>query len=126
MELLVDTQAALWWLSDDDRLSNRARELIAARANRLLVSVASLWEVAVKVSLGKLTAPASLPEDIAREGFELLDVRPEHAWAVQELPRIPTHKDPFGRLLVAQAKVERFELVSSDSALDGYRVPRHW
>jgi PIN domain nuclease of toxin-antitoxin system len=126
LDLLADTQAILWWLTDDARLSPRARELLADPRNRILVSVASIWEAAIKASLKKLDAPDELPGLIVEQGFELLDVRPSHAWAVRGLPLREDHKDPFDRLLVAQAKVERCGLVSSDPGLDGYGVERFW
>lgn len=122
--LLVDTHALLWWLADDPALSRAARDRIADPANELLVSAASVWEIAIKRSLGKLTAPDDLPDQILGEGFAWLPVGPEHAWRVRTLP--PHHRDPFDRLLVAQALVEHMALVSADAHLAGYGVEVQW
>jgi PIN domain nuclease of toxin-antitoxin system len=91
--LLVDTHALLWWLTDDPRLSEKAREALADPANDVLVSTASVWEIAIKRALGKLSAPDDLPDHIEAQGFSWLPVGAEHAWHVRELP--PHHRDPF-------------------------------
>ena len=122
--LLVDTPALLWWLSDDPRLSERAREAIADAANEPLVSAASIWEIAIKRSLAKLSAPDDLPAQIATEGFGWLPVKHEHAWQVRELP--PHHRDPFDRLLVAQSLIERIPVVTRDERFAGYGVDVRW
>ena len=122
--LLVDTHAILWWLADDPALPEGPRALIAHPENEPLVSAAVLWEVAIKRSLGKVRAPANLPEVIAAEGFTLLAVAPAHAWAVHALPL--HHRDPFDRLLVAQAVVEAVPLVSADPELRRYGIDVRW
>jgi PIN domain nuclease of toxin-antitoxin system len=122
---LVDTHALLWFLGDDPQLSPQAKATMESGANVLLVSAASVWEMAVKSSLGKLDVPDDLVDVLRREGFEQLGVSSEHAWAVRELP-IGAHKDPFDRLLVAQAKLEGLPLISSDPQLDGYGIERLW
>ncbi len=122
--LLVDTRALLWWLSDDAALSERARALIADPANEPLVSVASLWEIAIKQSLGKLVAPADLPETIVAEGFALLPIGAQHAWRVRALPQ--HHRDPFDRLLIAQALVEGLPILTGDAAFGAYGVGVRW
>jgi PIN domain nuclease of toxin-antitoxin system len=122
--LLADTHALLWWLSDDPALSGAAREAIADPSNDVLVSAASIWEIAIKGSLGKLTVPDDLPATISAEGFEWLPVRPEHAWEVRSLPL--HHRDPFDRILVAQARVERLPIVTGDPRFGAYAVDVRW
>lgn len=123
---LADTQALLWFLKGDKSLSRRARETIEAPANRILVSAASIWEMAVKVSVGKLEVPMPLLGVIEQNGFETLAVTPDHAWAVATLP-LGKHRDPFDRQLAAQALVERLPIISADASFDLYAgVRRHW
>jgi PIN domain nuclease of toxin-antitoxin system len=122
--LLVDTHALLWWLADDARLTADARAAIADPANEPLVSVASVWETAIKRSLGKLSAPDDLPAQIADGGFTWLDVRAEHAWHVRALSA--HHRDPFDRLLVAQALVEQVPVITADARFDAYGVDVLW
>jgi PIN domain nuclease of toxin-antitoxin system len=121
---LLDTHALLWWLDDDPRLSEVAHEHIADPRRTVNVSAASLWEVAIKRSLGKLDAPDDLPQVVLDDGFAFLPVGAAHAWAVGDLPR--HHGDPFDRLLVAQSIVERLPIVSADGQLDAYGVDRRW
>ena len=122
--LLIDTHALLWWLTDDPDLSATAREALAEPANDVLVSAASVWEIAIKRALGKLTAPDDLPAQIEAEGFGWLAVKAEHAWRVRDLP--PHHRDPFDRLLVAQCLVEQMPIVSGDSCFGAYDVDAWW
>ncbi|HWT25615.1 MAG TPA: type II toxin-antitoxin system VapC family toxin [Solirubrobacteraceae bacterium] len=122
--LLVDTHAVLWWLADDPALSSGARAAIADPSAEPLVSAASLWEIAVKRSLGKLRVPDDLPDEIAAAGFGRLPVSPEHAWAVRGLPF--HHRDPFDRLLVAQAQAERLPVVTADVRFAPYGVETRW
>lgn len=124
-QFLVDTHAVLWWLDDDRRLPAAARSLIADPANVIAVSAASLWEIAIKSSLNKLDAPSNLPQLISREGFAALAVEHEHAWACSELP-LRSHKDPFDRMLAAQALREGFDVVSADASFEEYGIRRHW
>lgn len=120
---MVDTHAALWWLTDDARLPQVAREAIAG-AESPVVSAASVWEVAIKRPLGKLDAPPRFSQTLAGYGFELLAITAGHAERVADLPL--HHGDPFDRLLVAQALEERLTLVSGDRALAAYGVPMVW
>jgi PIN domain nuclease of toxin-antitoxin system len=122
--LLVDTHALLWWLTDDPGLSEKAREALADPANDVLVSTASVWEIAIKRVLGKLSAPDDLPDHIVAQGFSWLPVGAEHAWQVRDLP--PHHRDPFDRLLVAQALSERLPIVSADARFGAYGVETRW
>lgn len=126
MPLLLDTQAFLWWVTDDPRLSKRASRAIAA--SPCLVSVASCWEMAIKVSLGKLTVPGAVDrfvqEQLEVNGFSLLGVTLEHVAVVAVLPF--HHRDPFDRLLAAQALAEDVAVVSADRVFPRYGVTRLW
>ena len=126
MTLLLDTPAFLWWVTDDRRLSKRARTAIAATP--CVVSVASCWEMALKVSIGKLTVPLPVDrfvqEQLETNGFSLLPVSLEAAAAVADLPF--HHRDPFDRLLAAQARRERIAIVSADPVFKKYGVRRTW
>ena len=128
MMLLLDTHAFLWFLSDDAQLSNPARELIENSANEILLSMASLSEMAIKISLGKLTIGGTfdtfIPEQLAYNSIGLLSVTLAHTAAVSALPF--HHRDPFDRLLVAQALVESIPIISRDAILDAYGVTRIW
>jgi PIN domain nuclease of toxin-antitoxin system len=122
--VLLDTQAMVWLLAGDERLSPRARGATTA-SGRLVVSAASLWEIAIKRSVGKLRVPADLSRRLAAlRQVELLPISPLHAEAVGELPW--HHRDPFDRLLVAQALAEQLSVVSSDRALAQYGVDVIW
>jgi PIN domain nuclease of toxin-antitoxin system len=123
-KVLVDTHAVLWWLSDDAALSVAAREALADPANEPLVSAASVWEIAIKRALGKLTAPDDLPDLIDGEGFSWLPITPRHAWQVRELPA--HHRDPFDRLLIAQAMTEQLPIITADKRFDDYAVEIRW
>jgi PIN domain nuclease of toxin-antitoxin system len=114
--MLLDTQSVLWFLEDSDRLGVGARAAIVA-ASAPQVSAASLWEIAIKQRLGKLRAPEDLPDLIVRSGFRWLPVTAEHAWATQQV-ELP-HRDPFDRMLVAQAMVESLALVTADRVVIG-------
>jgi PIN domain nuclease of toxin-antitoxin system len=122
--VLVDTHVLLWWLIDDPALSPAARDAIADPVNEPLVSAASVWEIAIKRSLGKLTAPDDLLDRIADEGFAWLPISANHAWQVGELPL--HHRDPFDRILVAQALIERLPIVTTDSHFGPYGVQVRW
>lgn len=128
MKLILDTHALLWFLGGDRRLSNAARSAIEDLSNERLFSIAGAWEIAIKVSLGKLSLAAPfdqlIPTQLHANGIELLPLRPEH---IAELIGLPLHhRDPFDRILVTQAKIEGAALVSADSWLDSYDVARIW
>ena len=120
MNLLLDTHVLLWWLDDPDLLSKEASTAIKEPDNKIIVSVVSAWEIAIKKALGKLGSPENLKEVIIDSGFELMPIDYEHTWHVKDLP--PHHKDPFDRLLVAQATVENLTLVTRDPKLKPYNV----
>lgn len=120
MRLLLDTNALLWLLDGDERLGLTARAEID-RAEILAVSVASLWEVAIKVSLRKLAPITGFHQAIRDLGFERLGIADAHLLAVEHLPHV--HRDPFDRLLISQALVEGLTVVTADGAFTGYAVP---
>jgi PIN domain nuclease of toxin-antitoxin system len=126
--LLLDAHAFLWFVWDDPNLSANARVLIEEPANRKLVSVVTCWEIAIKVGLRKLSlgepAATFLPRELNANGFGLFGIELAHATLVETLP--PHHKDPFDRLLVAQAMIEKLSIVSADGVLDQYGVHRLW
>jgi PIN domain nuclease of toxin-antitoxin system len=124
MRLLVDTHAALWLLGEDERLSPRADALLTDAANEILLSAAVVWEVAIKRSLGKLDAPDGFASQLLNGGAVPLPISLDHADAVRSLPW--HHRDPFDRLLVAQATLEDAVLVSNDERLDPYEVEVAW
>ncbi len=128
MKLLLDSHTLLWFLGGDQRLSGRARAAIEDLSNTRLFSTAGAWEIAIKAGLGKLTlaVPYSrlVPDQLRANAIELLPVNPEHLHALISLPF--HHRDPFDRMLVAQASVERAILVSADAALDVYGIQRIW
>jgi PIN domain nuclease of toxin-antitoxin system len=124
MRLLPDTHAALWLLGGDERLSRRAERLLKDASNEVLLSAAVVWEVAVKRSLGKLDAPEGFADLLLDAGAAPLGVSLEHAEAVAELPW--HHRDPFDRMLVAQADLEQAVLVTSDARLSAYEVRIAW
>jgi len=118
VRLLLDTHVVLWALADSPRLSPRARELLADPANECWVSAASVWEIAIKVVIGKHQLGCSLeelPDAITAAGFRPLDVRTRHASAIAAV-NVP-HADPFDRLLVTQCEVETLRLLTADAAL---------
>ncbi len=115
MRLLLDTHVALWALTDDPRLSQRARVLIEDPANDVFVSAASVWEIAIKHALGRGDMPISGDQALdwfRQAGYQLLPIAPEHAAAVEQLPS--HHRDPFDRLLVSQAITEPLRLLTHD------------
>jgi PIN domain nuclease of toxin-antitoxin system len=121
MRLLLDTHALLWWLADDDQLGSQARELIEDPGNDVLVSVVSLWEIVVKVRVGKLEADiGEVADTIPREGFALLDISMAHLLALARLPM--HHRDPFDHLLMAQAIEEDATFISADRNASRYPV----
>lgn len=121
MRLLLDTHLALWWLMRAERVSAEARELVESTADPVAISRASLWEMAIKISVGKLEI--DLPRFVKMaeaSGFEWLDIKNEHLLAVATLPVFDDHRDPFDRLLVAQSRTEPLVLLTSDAKLARY------
>ena len=128
MRLLLDTHALLWWLAGDSQLSTTARAAIEDEDNPIYVSAASAWEVATKHRIGKLPQAGPLATDFAlqvsRQGFIGLDITLEHGQRAGGLPG--PHRDPFDRMLVAQAQAENLALVSNEQIFDQYGVVRVW
>lgn len=118
--LLLDTHTLLWWLKDDPALGLDARSLIADGANEVFVSSASAWEMSIKRALGKLKAPDDLDRIVEDEGFTQLEISFFHAEKAGELP--PLHRDPFDRMLIAQAQAEGLDIVTSDNMFEKYGV----
>ena len=112
MRLLLDTPILLWWLADSPSLSGPARELIADPDNAVFVSAVSLWEIRLKQSLGKLQLPADFEERLAGESFESLPLLADHAREVASMPW--HHRDPFDRMLIAQAQAAGLTFVTAD------------
>ena len=128
MKLLLDSHALLWFYLDDNQLSNRARSLILDAANVKYVSPATYWEIAIKISTKKYTLTKPY-EDFMREaidlnGFLRLHIEPKHTALLTNLPF--HHRDPFDRLIVAQAMVEGMAVVSADEQFEAYGVARLW
>ena len=124
MRVLLDTHTLLWALAEDKRLSRRAHELIVSEDNEVMVSAVSAWEIATKKRLGKLEAPDSLSEVIEQTGFRKRLLTFEDAAQLEQLPL--HHRDPFDRMLIAQAVVDGVPLVSRDPAMIDYPVNVLW
>lgn len=124
MRLLLDTRAALWWLADDERFGEDASRQLVDAENQVFLSPVVVWEVAIKRSLGKLDAPPGLRSLLLGAGALPLPIGLEHAERVEELPW--HHRDPFDRLLVAQAMIEGAAVVSHDGSFEAYEVPVVW
>jgi PIN domain nuclease of toxin-antitoxin system len=121
MRLLLDTNALLWWLFELPQLGESARRRILAPDSEVFVSAVSGWEIGAKQAVGKLSAPDDLERQLVVNGFAELPVTVKHSLAVGELPL--HHRDPFDRLLVAQARCEGLQLVTADRKLSAYDVP---
>lgn len=128
MIALLDAHAFLWFIAGNSKLSNTARSVIEEQTQTRLLSVASLWEIAIKLSLGRLTLAADfnqiIPLQLNANGIGLLGIEVAHLDALVTLPF--HHRDPFDRLLIAQAMVGRIPIVSADAAFDAYPVTRLW
>jgi PIN domain nuclease of toxin-antitoxin system len=128
LRLLLDTHALIWWLAGDEAISRRAREAIADEVNDIAISAASAMEIATKFRIGKLPGAALLAQNfeeiIAEQGFGELPISVHHARLAGEMNI--AHKDPFDRLLIAQAQVEDLVLVSNEALFDGFAIKRLW
>ena len=120
MTLLLDTHILLWWLSDDPHLPAAAREAIASPENEVLVSAATVWEIAIKQAAGRLDAPDDLLDAVEGNDFGTLPITAAHALAAGTLPTY--HSDPFDRMLIAQARTETLTLISVDNRFPQYDV----
>ena len=128
MKLLLDTHTFLWWITDDPQLSAKALELIGNSQNNLYWSAASSWEVAIKYALGRLPLPDTpaifLPTELGKNRIEILPIVDTHAFQAGQLPH--HHRDPFDRMLVAQADVETLGIISNDPKIRLYDVDVYW
>ena len=128
MKLLIDTHCWLWWLSSPERLNERSRSLLEDGRNIVLLSAASAWEIAIKVGLQKLALPMPpeqfVPFHLADQGMDSLPVVQAHSLRAGSLPA--HHRDPFDRMLIAQAQVERVALMTADEQLKAYEVQLLW
>lgn len=117
---LLDTQVFLWWLAGDNRLSAKLTDLIAHPSHQIYVSAATSWEIAIKKGLGKLQAPDNIDKIVEEEGFLRLPIRLYHGDMILKLPGI--HKDPFDRMLIAQAMAEKLIIITVDRKFKNYPV----
>ena len=128
MKLLLDTHALLWWISDDDRLSARARALVGDGANEVFVSAVSAWEIVVKAGIGRLEVPDPIDRFVVSQleanAFHALAITMRHALGLASLPDV--HRDPFDRMLASQALLDDLALVSGDRVFAGYPVATEW
>ena len=128
MRCLLDTHTFLWFINGDDRLGKRAREVISNIESEVLLSIASLWEIAIKISLGKLELELLFPELVQRQlianEIGLLPIDPRHLFALTDLPF--HHRDPFDRLIIAQAMSEGIPVLSGDEEFQNYPVQTVW
>ncbi len=125
MRLLLDTHALLWWLTDDPHLSAIAAAAIGDPENRLLVSAAVGYEIAYKQRLGRLPqTPENLSRRLRREGMEILSISLDHALAAAALPS--PHRDPWDRIMMAQALAEQCRMVTIDKVFSDYKIPVLW
>ncbi|MCP4749426.1 MAG: type II toxin-antitoxin system VapC family toxin [Proteobacteria bacterium] len=121
MNLFLDTHVLLWWLDDNPSLSEKVRRAIANVENIVIVSTAVIWEMRIKQALGKLEIPSGLIDVIKRQGFEILPITADHAYAVGDLPA--HHRDPFDRMIIAQAGMEGFTTITHDALFKKYGIP---
>jgi PIN domain nuclease of toxin-antitoxin system len=128
VRLLLDTHAFLWWVDATRPLGRRAKAKVADPDSEVFLSIASCWEIAIKVSLGKLRLPKPadrfIADQVSQNGFALLEASLRHVGRVSDLPF--HHRDPFDRLLVAQSLVEEMPIVSNEGVFDAYGVDRIW
>ncbi len=121
MNLLLDTHVLLWWLDDNPTLSTKAKAAISDSNNLVFISAAVIWEIRIKQALGKLKIPKNFRKVLDDQPFEMLNITTEHAHTIGDLP--DHHRDPFDRMLVAQAKAEGFMIITRDINLKKYKVP---
>ncbi len=128
LKVLLDTHVLIWWLADHPSLSKKASHTISLPTNRLFVSAASAWEIAIKVRANKLTVPESLLTDFSgvlmQAGFDPLPMNIAHAMCAGKLPG--KHRDPFDRMLIAQAQIESMAIIGKDVIFDHYGINRIW
>ena len=121
MNVLLDTHALLWWLDDNSSMSGKARKAIFNPDNIVFVSAVSIWEIRIKEALGKITIPKNFQAVLEEQPFEMLAITVDHAHALCMLPMI--HRDPFDRILIAQARIEKLTIITRDGIFKKYRIP---
>jgi PIN domain nuclease of toxin-antitoxin system len=121
VNLLLDTHVLLWWLDDHPALSKSCRSAMADGNNLVFVSAAVIWEIRIKQALGKLKIPSAFREILEQQSFNWLSITVEHAHALEDLPA--HHRDPFDRMLIAQAHVEGFTVATHDAVFRKYKIP---
>ncbi|MFY0688983.1 MAG: type II toxin-antitoxin system VapC family toxin [Cyclobacteriaceae bacterium] len=119
---LIDTHILLWWLTDPSQLSPSAMKIIQDARNEVYVSAASIWEIAIKSRLGKLSVPDDLMEVLEKESIQVLSINEHHAWRTSLLPN--HHKDPFDHMIIAQAQQSQMALISRDKKFERYDLPK--
>ncbi|NET58688.1 MAG: type II toxin-antitoxin system VapC family toxin [Symploca sp. SIO2E6] len=128
MKILIDTHVLIWWSGEPSRLSPWVYNFLSDPKNEPILSLVSIWEMQIKMSLGKLSIKTALPElvndEIRRNRIILLPIQLSHIYALKDLP--PHHRDPFDRLLIAQSMQERLDIISIDDKLDAYGIRRLW
>ena len=125
MSYLLDTHAFIWWLNDSPDLSLTARKIISNPTNSIFVSHTSYWEIAIKVSIGRLTFPLeSIDSELQLNGFDLLPIKTSHILHSASLPML--HRDPFDRMLIAQTQIEKLSLVTVDQHIQKYELSWVW
>lgn len=126
--ILLDTHTFLWFILDDPQLSPKADQLISDPNNAIAISPVTYWEIAIKISIGKYSLPEPyeifMDREISINDFKILPIQPKHTAVLIDLPFY--HKDPFDRLLIAQASVEKIPIISNDQIFDQYPVQRIW
>ncbi len=121
MNLFLDTHVLLWWLDDNPALSKKARNAISNPDNLIVLSSVVIWEIRIKQALGKLEIVPNFYSVIKNQGFELLSITSDHAFAVGDLPM--HHRDPFDRMIISQAKFEGLTIVTHDNIFKKYDIP---
>jgi PIN domain nuclease of toxin-antitoxin system len=127
VDILLDTHTFIWFFNGDEQLSSKAKRLIEDSKINKFVSIASVWEIAIKIGLGKLTFDGStseIVELIFKNGFQILQISVDHIVAYETLEFI--HRDPFDRILIAQAIVEKLTIITKDENIQKYRVKTNW
>jgi len=121
MNLILDTHVLLWWLDDNPSLPVKGRRAIANSQNLIVLSAVVIWEIRIKQALGKLSIAPTFYDVVKNEGFEMLSITSDHAYAVGDLPM--HHHDPFDRMIIAQAKLEGLTVVTHDAVFKKYGIP---
>ncbi len=127
MRIIIDTQAFIWFVENDNQLPNKIKKDLENTENTIIVSIASLWEMSIKMTLGKLSLSCDLREMIEKiysNGFEIIPILPEHIIKLSTLDYF--HRDPFDRIIIAQGLTENMIIASSDKIFDNYGIKRKW